>query len=234
MVQEEEWSLTQFHDYVSHILSTVQRCLAEHLPLDSMLEQEAEAISIKSPELRVVYCNSAYQHTVCQDICTGGKPAEAYLHESLVPIARATDHIILAGSRRVLVDHVGVDSQGRAVLFRTEKQSLVGVDQANYAILGITHIQSQLESDWQESARYRQLLNYWSRFRQLDGSEREIAICLARGLSPAEVAELRGVSKRTIELHRTAILNRLGLSQPVDLIKLLVRLQENGLEDLKI
>ncbi len=53
-------------------------------------------------------------------------------------------------------------------------------------------------------------------------------------MSPAEIAELQGVSKRTIELHRTAILNSLGLPQPVDLIKLLVRLQENGLEDLRV
>ncbi len=78
------------------------------------------------------------------------------------------------------------------------------------------------------------LLSHWSRFRQLEPSEREIAICLARGMSPAEIAELQGVSKRTIELHRTAILNSLGLTQPVDLIKLLVRLQENGLEDLRV
>lgn len=231
---QTEWSFHEFQEYVDRIATQVGQCLSNSLPLAATLDGESEPICMKSPELRIVYCNPAFQQLICQGNPAGGRHTELHLQESIAPIARATDHVILAGSRRVLVDHVGIDAQGRTVLFRTEKRSLMASEHVNYAILSVTHIQSLLEPEKQDAVRHRNLLSHWSRFRQLDTGEREIAVCLARGMSPAEIAELQGVSKRTIELHRSAILNLLGLPQPVDLVKLLVRLQENGLEDLRV
>ncbi len=122
---QTEWSFLEFHDYVSRIVTKVGHCLSQSSSLAASLDDESEAICVKSPELRIVYCNSSFQQWLCHDQGAGGRPSEMSLHESIVPIARAMDHVILAGSPRVSVDHAGVDGQGRSVLFRTEKHSLM-------------------------------------------------------------------------------------------------------------
>ena len=57
---------------------------------------------------------------------------------------------------------------------------------------------------------------------------------LARGLTPAEIAEKLSVAKRTIENHRRSILEALGESTQISLAKLLVRLQDRGYGDLGV
>jgi two-component system, NarL family, response regulator NreC len=60
----------------------------------------------------------------------------------------------------------------------------------------------------------------------LTGREREICQYLASGHTNAEVAEALGISKRTVETHRAAIMSKLGLKSRAELVQFAM---ENGL-----
>jgi len=61
--------------------------------------------------------------------------------------------------------------------------------------------------------------------------EQEILVLLAEGFSKEEVAERRFISPKTVENHRTSIMNKLDLHNPVDLVRYATKL---GLIDVEL
>lgn len=53
----------------------------------------------------------------------------------------------------------------------------------------------------------------------LTGREREVCSYLAAGHTNAEVAEALGISKRTVETHRAAIMSKIGLRSRAELVQ---------------
>lgn len=60
----------------------------------------------------------------------------------------------------------------------------------------------------------------------LTGREREVCSFLVAGYTNAEVAEALGISKRTVETHRAAIMAKIGLRSRAELVQFAI---ENGL-----
>jgi DNA-binding CsgD family transcriptional regulator len=60
-------------------------------------------------------------------------------------------------------------------------------------------------------------------FPELTPREREIALLMARGDSPAEIAKGLGMSVKTYDTHRGHLLKKLGCRHNVDLARLAVR-----------
>jgi DNA-binding NarL/FixJ family response regulator len=60
-------------------------------------------------------------------------------------------------------------------------------------------------------------------FGRLTARQREVLILLAEGRTNKEAAAKLGVSRKTVEFHRAAILRQLGLSTAADLVKYAVR-----------
>jgi two-component system response regulator NreC len=63
----------------------------------------------------------------------------------------------------------------------------------------------------------------------LTDREREVARLLALGHTNAEIAEILGVSRRTVDSHRARLLDRLGVRTRAELVR---RATEEGLVDL--
>ena len=136
--------------------------------------------------------------------------------------------MILAGCTNTIFEHAGRDVDGRSVLCRTYKQSLLGLGHSQLAIFGATKVM-HLESE--SAQKILDLARYWQLFQGLDGRDREIAKMLASGERIKTISQQFDVSEKTIDNRRNVILGQLSLVKPTELTKLLVRLQDNGFYD---
>lgn len=52
--------------------------------------------------------------------------------------------------------------------------------------------------------------------------ERDVLLAIRRGLSNKEVASSRGISPRTVEIHRASAIRRLGVSNTIGAVSLII------------
>lgn len=58
------------------------------------------------------------------------------------------------------------------------------------------------------------------RLRALTKRQRQILECVAKGLSNREIGEKYGISPRKVEIHRSAMMSRLGAANSVEAAKI--------------
>lgn len=75
--------------------------------------------------------------------------------------------------------------------------------------------------------RQRAVLEAQQRVARLTGREQEVLHALARGLSNKEVAAQIGISPRTVEVYRAAIMMKLQLQSFADLVRLAILLGDD-------
>ena len=75
--------------------------------------------------------------------------------------------------------------------------------------------------------RQRSVLEAQQRVARLTGREQEVMHALARGLSNKEVAYEIGISPRTVEVYRAAIMMKLQLNSFADLVRLAILLGDD-------
>lgn len=226
--------MAKFIPAAQEVLSKTLRCIEKNMAFEAFFEEEAAPIYVKSSDLKIMYSNGAYQSTFAPDASPIGRTADAFLRATIVPVSRDSDDMILRGCTQVFFDHFGHAGNGQAMLLRTAKLSLQAAGHPSFAILGITVVKEVVGPSPDPVSRMAILANQWKAFCQLSSTDREVAVLLARGMNPMQIAGQLDVSKRTVENHRGDILRTLGLESPVDLIKLLVRLQERGFGDLGV
>jgi hypothetical protein len=145
-------------------------------------------------------------------------------------VADATDHLLVQGLKLLAYEHIGIageSSPSDRRLF-TVKFSLLDLDIAPLAILNLTRVSDRTLS----RSRGRDILvARWSVFESMDEFDRTIAIELARARVPVDIGERLGVSSRTIESHRGAILRKLELENLMQLGQLMARFQWFGFDD---
>lgn len=217
-----------FDTAVERILTSIKKSFELNEPIN--LDDETECIYVKSADGQILYANAAYMDVFSKDGLAVGRFSASFLQRTVVPVSESSDRMVLTGCTRVVFDHYGHDSQGRPTLFQTAKVSLLGLGSPSVAILGVTRIREVLEN--RSDIKIALLSEKWNRFQRLDSQDREIAVQLAKGLTPAEIAQQMSVAKRTIENHRRSILEKLGEQSQINLAKLLVRLQDRGYGDL--
>ncbi|NND99200.1 MAG: hypothetical protein HKN47_17925 [Pirellulaceae bacterium] len=221
--------MDDFDQVVRRVNASVIASLESGSSLDGQLNQEADAIYIKDVNGKILVSNRSYEKTFSDRKSSVGRPGSSFLAESVSQIAKQSDTMLLSGAQSLQVDHIGNDAAGRDVRFRTYKRTLLGMGHPTMAILGITRILEVIGNSG--VIRLHTLKDQWRFFAQLDDFDRAIAVGLGRGESVGNIAAAHGVTKKTIENHRSAILKSLQLNSPVELIKLIVRLQENGFGD---
>lgn len=225
----EAVQMDDFKQVIQRVCGAVVTSLESGTQLGDQLKLEMDAVYIKSVEGKILMSNKAYESMFSDEKLTLGRPGSSYLTDSVLEVARLSDSMLLAGCQMLQFDHVGHDSAGRDVRFRTYKRSLLGMGHPTMAIIGITRLLEVIGNSG--VIRLNTLKDQWKSFSQLDDFDRGIAIGLGRGISVGDIAAEHNVTKKTIENHRSAILKTLELNSPVELIKLVVRLQENGFGD---
>ena len=66
-------------------------------------------------------------------------------------------------------------------------------------------------------------------YQQFDSVDRQICEAIAMGDTTGDIATMVGLTRRSVEVRRAKILERLQFTRPVEIVRLLVRLEENGL-----
>ncbi|MCC9603243.1 LuxR C-terminal-related transcriptional regulator [Stieleria sp. JC731] len=234
LVPHSTSSLIEFVQTANRIAAMIAAALEKGDSFEPLINTESDLIYVKSADQRLLCSNEAYRRVFTPDELPVGRFGASFLHKTIIPISEASDRLILEGCMELLFEHYGRDSEGQLSLFRTAKKSLIGVGQGSFAILGITRVEKTFIDSDNEIAKGALLADQWRRFNELPELDRQIAISLARGMTAMEIAQEREVSKRTIENHRNTILQELGVGSPLEMIKLLVRLQEKGFGDLGV
>jgi DNA-binding NarL/FixJ family response regulator len=78
-----------------------------------------------------------------------------------------------------------------------------------------------LPENWPESVRQDQK----SPLEHLTPREREVLKLVAEGKSSREIGKLLFISSRTVENHRAHVMNKLGVTKTVDLVKYAIRMR---------
>ena len=137
--------------------------------------------------------------------------------------------MIASGCQFVEFEHPGTDAQGRDVLFRSLKRSLLHLKKPNLGIFCVTRIIEVRSSEM--TANPPNLIQQWCVFQTLSEEERDVALQTIRGIRVKEIADRLGVSTKTVDNRRSAVLSKLSVQNPFELTKLMVRLHDNGFTD---
>lgn len=213
-----------------HLSGMVSTALVDHLPVQTIIEGSTDCVYIKAGDSTILAKNKAYEKIFARDADPVGRLAEAFLNETILPVSAASDNLIMCGCQDLFFWHAGRDSIGRAVSFTTYKTTLLGLGHPRMAILGISRMTAIDESS--PALKMLSLSQSWTVFKSLKPRDQAIAICFGRGAKFKTIAVELEVSEKTVENSRNATLDALGLSNQTELIKLLVRLQDNGFCDL--
>ncbi|MGB7347117.1 MAG: hypothetical protein WBD20_23030 [Pirellulaceae bacterium] len=221
--------MDDFVHVVQRVSTTVLRCIEEGVSLNGQLDTEQDSIYVKSVEGRMLHTNHVYDTMFAGKKIALGRQSSSFLSDSITQIAELSDSMLMAGAQTVQFDHLGHDVIGREVRLRTFKRSLLGLGHPTMAILGLTRLLEIIGDS--NTYRLQTLKDQWRLFSKLDDLDRAIAVGIGQGLLVGDIATNHSVTKKTIENHRGSILKTLDLGTPIDLVKLIVRLQENGFGD---
>ncbi|TWU60722.1 Bacterial regulatory protein, luxR family [Rubripirellula tenax] len=222
-------NITEFVADCRDLRNDIVESLQRDSSVSTILEGMADAVYIKSSDGTVLDSNQAYRSAFTPGISPTGRQGSAYLDEKIAAVSNASDQLIMSGADTLIFNHFGHDAAGKAISMRTFKASLLGLGQPRHCILGLTRIRFMETTD--SHLRLMPLFGYWEIFSKLKIRDQKIAAAVARGEKTKHIADSLSVSEKTIENARNSILKKLQLDHPIDLIKLLVRLQDSGFGD---
>ena len=194
-----------------------------------ILENVRDSIFIATLQGQILYSNRAYQEVFGGAINIIGRFGDSFLTNTVAPVSSASDQLIASGCRFVEFEHPGIDAQGRDVLFRSLKLSLLPLKRPNLGVFGVTRIIEVRNSELTASAPT--LIEQWCAFQTLSTEERDVALQTIRGTRVKEIADRLGVSSKTIDNRRSSVLSKLSVQNSFELTKLMVRLHDNGFTD---
>lgn len=214
--------------------STIEIVLLE---LKSFFESDATAplnfdrlsdsVYVKNAERIITFSNLAHRKTFSAGRSTIGMRADSFLQESIESISSQTDGLILSGVSKMEFEHVGFGSDNRKYLFRSYKHSLIDMRHEPFAILGISRCIEELHDE--NDAVSHDVLQLFKIYSGLPDQDKTICLSLASGKTTSEIAETMGMTTRAIEIRRKKLLNRMGLTRPVEIVILMTRFDERKL-----
>jgi hypothetical protein len=138
-----------------------------------------------------------------------------------------TDQALEGGANMLSFGHDAQAADGRYFRWSTLKTRIFGQHDVDFCWLTITRPVSLLAS---AAAMPCQLLSeQLLMYRQLGQTDRRICQGIAVGDLTEEIAAHVGLTRRSVEVRRSKILEHFGFSKKVQIVRLMVRLEENGL-----
>ncbi len=193
------------------------------------VEGFVESVYVKATDGQIVISNQAYDTTFAGSVAAVGRNAKTYLDKSIWHVANASDELIIHGCSHVEFGHVGQTSAGETVAMLTYKRSLLGIGHPKMAVLGVTRIREVVDDGL--ANRIQSLAASWRQFEKLDARDQQIAKGIALGHKVKTLAKELEVSEKTVENRRQVVYRALSINGPTELVRILVRLQDNGFSD---
>lgn len=201
----------------------------DRMRLEQIHEHE-DCVYLKNEEGTLTLVNDAYLKFFSGPESPIGRHAKSFLDSTIIDVSKHTDALILAGSDHLECDHTGAGADQQTYMLRTYKCSLRPLKQPGFAILGITR---PLQMIGEEKTTPRAIMAQLAQaFRDLDDRDREICRLIALGKSSVEIGEEMGMTSRNVDIRRKKGFAALKVEKPVELVRILVRLQERGYLDL--
>lgn len=191
-----------------------------------------DCVYLKNRDRVVVYVNSKYMEFYGPKKLPIGNRGEVYLEKAIAAVGIQTDLMIAEGYRSVEIDHIGPSADGTLHLLRTFKRSTAEFGRPEIWILGITRPVARFNTPG--ATVNLTLAEYAKLYLQLTEEEAEMCRLFAMGEATRVIADVQGVSSRTIELRRQKVLEQFGFHRPIEIVKLLVRLQASGFIDIDV
>ncbi|WP_442511457.1 LuxR C-terminal-related transcriptional regulator [Novipirellula sp. SH528] len=139
------------------------------------------------------------------------------------------DAILLLGNPWVECQHYAPNGDGRMCVLQTYKRRLDEINDPAFCMLGISRILGFVDKE--EDVRRLSLREQFAVFNSLDDIDHTICHMIAEGESTKDIAASVSLTTKSIENRRQRIMTSLGLRRPVEIVKLLVRLEENRMID---
>ena len=190
------------------------------------LDQFESMIAIKSIDLKTTRENAVFRKGLAHG---SSKISNSLESQELAATSNKTDKIILEGVMSLEFEHVGNWENNRLCSMISYKRLLGELNSDDFKILLITRTIDYIGLD--SNATKRNLAELLLILQKLDLIDQNICRGIARGDATKETANSVGLTTRSVELRRQKILDMFGFQRPIEIVKMLVRLQENGLID---
>lgn len=218
---------SSFNDEKQAIVETVRRWSSRNRIDSDELKGFESLIAIKNIERTYTFANRRFSDLFTSGRTSVGKNTDRTLEPKFRKLSQGVDALILDGVRWVEMEHYGIIHDGRCCSFITYKRRLDELKDPNYQILLISRpLAFAVVSKDAYKLNVSDLLR---KFLQLDKTDQLICRAFAHGDSAKEVAEQVKLTKRAVELRRQRIMETFGFGRPVEIVKMLVRLEEWGM-----
>lgn len=221
---------TTFQQAVQEITEAVFAGLQGDRARLEQINEHEDCVYLKNEEGTLTLVNESYIKFFSGPESPIGRHAKTFLDPTIIDVSKHTDALILAGSDHLECDHTGAGADRQTYVLRTYKCSLRQLKQPGYAILGITR-PTQLIGENKSNPR-AVMAQLAQAFRDLDERDREICRLIALGKSSTEIGKELGMTSRNVDIRRKKGFAALKVEKPVELVRVLVRLQERGYLDL--
>lgn len=217
-----------FEQERDEILRTIVRWQIEHGSLSGLsLDNFESLVLIKNIQLVVMLENANFKRYVALGKSTEGLQTEQIFSPHVNHVYQLSDQLILDGAISLQVEHLSPWESNRTVTMVTYMKRLEDLKNPACAIIAISRAKDFVRSIGIE--RRLSLNEALVLLQKLDDKDRTICNSLYDGDTTKETADSLGMTSRAVELRRQRILDLLGFERPIEIVKLLVRLEENGL-----
>lgn len=202
-------------------------CILAATSLESVdLDKFESLVSIKDASRRITLQNLPFRQFMAGS--ESANESSLKLQPKFEKLSETTDGLILDGVRSLELEHIGSGFSGRPCLLQTFKRRLIeDLKDPQYAILLICRPISYVGTSDEE--RQQNLAELMALMRQLDTTDELICRGYAMGDTTKDIAASVGLTARSVENRRQKILDIFGFERPIQIVKMLVRLEENGL-----
>lgn len=184
-------------------------------------------IAIRNTERVITVDSPRFREFMMGGQTATGRIQQQRFASSFQKFTETTDCLILDGVQSIELEHHGSGVDGRLYTFQTYKRRLDELQNSNYAILSICRPIACAEPLDRRPSLSESLLT----LRQLDSVDQTICKYYSMGESTKDIAAAVGLTTRAVEKRRQRILDTFGFQRPIEIVKMLVRLEENGLID---
>lgn len=185
-----------------------------------------DVIYVKNRSRVMTLVSDGYVNFFGDGMTPVGRSADSFLAESIKRVSQHTDALILDGIDHLELDHVGAGSNSDTYEIRTYKCSLVEYGFEAYAILGISRPLKIIRRAGESGDKPLELKEQHKIYLGLDQIDKSICEKYAQGESTKDIANAVGLTTKSVENHRKKIMEQLGLSRPIEIVKLMVRFQD--------
>ncbi len=218
---------TTFEDEKNRIIAAVVEWGQTDCRMELNIDQFESLVAIKGSDRAISAENSMFRRYIMQGKSAIGLTLDDFLLPELSLTSQKTDGLILDGVSALEFDHFGVWDSGRRCTMTTFKRHLGEIESIKYKILLISRIKGFVTAE--TDSPKRSLGEYLVLLQKLDATDQTICKGIIQGDATRDIANRVGLTCRSVELRRQKVLDLFGFQRPVEIVKLIVRLEENGL-----